>query len=336
VASAAMRTFPGGKWEADFSPDSRLLVAANNTGGGLFDARSGKRLGTLSTGATGVKVPADGTALIMNGPSPARFAILSGSSSDTLRLGPPEPLVTTQGDRILTWTKGGAEFLDREPLKEALAERPGAAIVEASTTHGGEWGAAVVVARDSLPSSKIPWGSDSVIVVWNRQTRGPPRWFPAPESTHLFFSSDGQWLAARSEHGLRVWRAGTWELHALRDEGGFSAIIFSADGRVMPAAVSSTQVRLRETSTWKELVTLEWPMPYPPSSGALSPDGGRLALTSDGIIRLWDLRAVRDGLVMMGLDWGTDFGPTVGDNDTAGWGPPRLLHLERNVTSAAQ
>jgi WD40 repeat protein len=125
-------------------------------------------------------------------------------------------------------------------------------------------------------------------------------------------------------------------LHALPEEGGYSKVVFSADGRVMAVAVSSTQVRLRETSTWKELVTLEWPVPYPQSSGALSPDGGRLVLTSDGVILLWDLRTVRDGLATMGLDWSNVPGPTVGDNDTAGWGPPRLLHLEQNVTLPAR
>jgi len=125
-------------------------------------------------------------------------------------------------------------------------------------------------------------------------------------------------------------------LHVLPEDGGSSSVIFSADGRVIAAAISPTQVRLRETETWRELLTLESPQALPSTEGSLSSDGGRLAITSPGFIRLWDLRAVREGLAAMDLDWNDIRGPTVGDHHTAGWGPPNLPYLERSTTQPAQ
>src|SRR5207248_2353668 len=146
VASGAMRVLAGGKWSADFSPDGRLLVGANVAGGGLWDARSGRRLGTLSSGPTGVFVQHDGAALISNTDSGAfsRFPILFGPPSDTLRLGPAEPLVARQGDQLMALTSRGPQFLDRAPLRQALAALSGSSIREVCATAGGPWAAAIV------------------------------------------------------------------------------------------------------------------------------------------------------------------------------------------------
>jgi hypothetical protein len=284
-----------------------------------------------------VFVQPDGAALLTNGQTQARFAIAPGAASDTLRLGPPKPVPAEPGDRIVAWNRWGPQFLDR-PVLEACRDVPaGARLYEAFATQDGHWAAASVVVRSPLPSNKIPWGAESVIAVWDRKAPDRVWAFPAPERTYLAFSPDGRWLAGRSEHELRVWRTGTWEVHVMPEDGGANSAFFSDDGRVMGVALPPERVRLRETDTWKELVALESAQPFAGANGALSADGTRLAMSSEGWVRLWDLRAVREGLAALGLDWsGNGAGSTVADHGTAGWGPPRLLHLEQNVADHNQ
>jgi serine/threonine protein kinase/WD40 repeat protein len=335
VASGAMRSLPGGKWGANFSPDGRLLVGGNVEGILLWDARSGRRIGELKTGPGGATIDPNAPGIFsLQEASPARFPILPGAESDTLRLGPPQRVVTKQGDRLLSWRRGGPVLLDRGPLKQALAAFPEAQIREIATTEQGRWAAAAL--NQDYAGSNLKWGSNSVIVVWDRNAPDPARSFPAPEPTKLDLSPDGSWLSARSEHGLRVWRTGTWELYTIPEDGGGSNVVFSHDGRVFACDVSETQVRLRETGSWRELVILESPQGSGVLGGGISRDGSRLGMASDGTITLWDLRAVREGLRALGLDWGDVSGRTVGDSGTAGWGPPALLRVERNVTPGSR
>jgi WD40 repeat protein len=79
---------------------------------------------------------------------------------------------------------------------------------------------------------------------------------------------------------------------------------FAPDGRMEAITYSTTDVRLFETATGRELATLEPPEPSQITWLTFSSDGGRLAVaTNMGMIQLWDLRLIRDQLATMKLDW---------------------------------
>ena len=63
-------------------------------------------------------------------------------------------------------------------------------------------------------------------------------------------------------------------------------------------------VRLFDLVTWKSLGLLQPPMPGAINALAFSPDGTQLvAACMRGRLRMWDLRAMREELATLNLDW---------------------------------
>jgi len=82
-------------------------------------------------------------------------------------------------------------------------------------------------------------------------------------------------------------------------------LAFSPDGTVLAVARSSSEVELVDaTKGWEEIVTLNSPDPEIPNWLEFSADGSQLAVVTQGhLIYIWDLRAIRDQLAGMDLDW---------------------------------
>ena len=137
----------------------------------------------------------------------------------------------------------------------------------------------------------------------------------------------------------RLWEVGTW-----RDprQIGDTAGCFSPDGRLMVVQEASRLIRLVETESGRTLARLESPdqsIIWP----TFSPDGSRLVVTTnDGpAVHVWDLRAIRERLTTLGLDWDAPAYPEV---DPAAPSAPRftrvqiddLEHLNPGVTALIQ
>jgi tetratricopeptide (TPR) repeat protein len=145
--------------------------------------------------------------------------------------------------------------------------------------------------------------------VWDSQTGGHQREFPAGGTVRVTFSPDSQWLVIGEDAESRFYRVDSWQprppAEMPPDVG--KCVAFDRDGRVMVVCFPSNGlVRLVEAATGRELATLEvTPGPSqitgPPS---FSPDGSQLVVHHgrEGL-RAWDLRRVRGGLAAMGLDW---------------------------------
>ena len=64
------------------------------------------------------------------------------------------------------------------------------------------------------------------------------------------------------------------------------------------------RVQLHDAATFQRLATLEMPGPASLTGVSLSPDGTRLALTTEyNILVLWNLRRLREELAARDLDW---------------------------------
>jgi serine/threonine protein kinase/WD40 repeat protein/tetratricopeptide (TPR) repeat protein len=145
------------------------------------------------------------------------------------------------------------------------------------------------------------------------------------------FSPDGQRLMT-SNAPCRLWAVGTWQEE--RVIGG-SGLCFSADGRQLVVQDLDSILRLVETDTGRTIARFESPDLCAAGWGTFSPDGTRLIFsTNDGpAVHVWDLRAIREKLAGMALDWDA---PTYSGDDQAA--PTALplspLHVDFGQLSA--
>jgi serine/threonine protein kinase/WD40 repeat protein/tetratricopeptide (TPR) repeat protein len=137
------------------------------------------------------------------------------------------------------------------------------------------------------------------------------------------FSPDGRWLMT-NHSPCRLWEAGTWrEARQVDGEG----LCFSADSRFLVVRDASKTIRLVETETGRTLARFESPDLCGVVWAALSPDGSRLAATTNdnASVHVWDLRAIRESLSAMGLDWA---GSAYSDDDPAAAALPPLPPIQ--------
>jgi WD40 repeat protein len=115
-------------------------------------------------------------------------------------------------------------------------------------------------------------------------------------------------LVTSTGEEYRFWKAGSWKpIHRIaRDRAGDlpGPMAFSPDSNLMALAHSRSLIRLIDLASKQEIATLESPVDQPLLSLCFSPDGSRL-VTSGGPrgLQLWDLRAIRQRLKSMLLDW---------------------------------
>jgi WD40 repeat protein len=142
--------------------------------------------------------------------------------------------------------------------------------------------------------------SPEPVIVWEAATGKRIKVLPAYGMAHVSFSPDGRWLAIWCG-GCRLWSVGTWEPGP--DLGG-SIFAFAPDSQ--QAVVSDGhQIRLVSLPSGRTLARLEDPHQDRPTTLTFTPDGTRVIAANwdSDTIHVWDLRALREGLVPLGLDW---------------------------------
>ncbi len=142
--------------------------------------------------------------------------------------------------------------------------------------------------------------------VWDARTGKLVKVFGMGQAMRVGFSPDRRWLAANDRNQYHFWRAGTWEPGPQAPvKYGFGELSFSPDGRLLALERWDGAVRLVHAATGRELAVLEDPEQGRSSQATLSPDGTQLLLTNkvSTVLRLWDLRELREGLKRLDLDW---------------------------------
>src|SRR5205823_14016450 len=126
---------------------------------------------------------------------------------------------------------------------------------------------------------------------------------------HASFSPDVYHLVLVSDLKGEVWKVGTCEhmgdIPANAFGPGIHLPTYSPDGRILAVCRSSRRaVHLLDAKTFEEFARLEAPDVQPICALGFSPDGSRLAVAcATRVVQLWDLRAVRQRLADLGLDW---------------------------------
>ncbi len=223
--------------------------------------------------------------------------------------GPPQRLCTTPQSVNGAASKDGRVVA----LSDRAGQRVGALLLHPSTSESFSLGPQqdvrhCAVSPDGrwVATASFNLDKGNAVKIWDGQTGRFVRDLPMPlAGDHVRFSPDGCWLLTINSIP-RLWKVDGWEegpdLHGdpLNPSGEFSP-----DGKLLALGDAPGVVRLLETETGRELARLTAPVESRLSPTAFTADGARLIVYSgqDSALYLFDLRAIRAGLVELGLDW---------------------------------
>jgi serine/threonine protein kinase/WD40 repeat protein len=231
---------------------------------------------------------------------------------EVLRVGPPATLSAGLGSHMARGAGASADggvlavpdgrfttLIHRQRPAERLRLGPQYDVRLAAVSPDGRWVATCSWFSDGRSKSTRIWDADS-----GRQVDE----LPLEGATSAWFSPDGRWLATSHWSGTQLWEVGTWRPGRRFDAG----IAFSPDGRLLALSDVFSVIRLVETATGREVARLTGPEPQRYAAACFTPDGTRLIArgSDEKMLHVWDLRAIRQQLKGMGLDWEwPEFGP---------------------------
>jgi WD40 repeat protein len=311
-----------GPWHAAFSPDGRALATSSGDAVRFWDAATGRPAGTLRPpgGAITAHFTPDRKYLLTaGGDHCSRWPTRYDAGTNALHIGPAEPLLVRYAGpanrRAALSADGSRAAIFNDPfgrvhvfpvadpdLYRSFGPMPG--ICDGRLSPDGRW----VVATS--------WPGPGALV-WDTRAPRPPHEFTVEKPVTAAFSPDGKYLVLGSALKGEVWTVGTWKHVRDIPANSFGPAVlyptYSPDGQVLAVCRSSSRaVHLLDAGTFEEFARLEAPDAEPINALGFSPDGGRLAVAcATRVTQVWDLRALRDRLATLGLDWNqTPYPPT--------------------------
>jgi WD40 repeat protein len=289
-----------GYYECAVSPKGRIVAAAMTDGVALWDLTSGRPLTLLPIrNATSILFEPSG-ALLTNGASLLRFPIQGDSAvPELLRIGKPQKLSLPGNNRAIASSGDGRLVAVAEPWgglvgHPDLPELPIRLSSHEDVRH-------IDVSPDGrLVATGSHWGTK--VKIWEARTGNPAGELPVESGSQVHFSPDGRWLATTGG-GCRLWAVDSWKEGP--QIGGMGPIAFTPDSKLLAVETGYGALRLVNPQTGEDYARLEDPNQGRPGSIAFSPDGTQLVTANNEShsVNVWDLRAIREELTKMGLDW---------------------------------
>jgi WD40 repeat protein/Tfp pilus assembly protein PilF len=290
-------------WTPVFSGDGRLLFA--HTPGSkdisIMDAARGCELNLLPFASERPFHWLPGGGLLTSG----RSGVLrwpwtaDPDRPGHYRLGPPESLVkgmfltcaASRNGRTIAIPNSdrGALVWNRDQPTRLIPTGPQRDVRFCQVDPDGRWVATFSHNND-----------DGLVRVWDARSGKLVKALPVP-SGGGGFSPDGRWLLTVGG-GCRLWHTGTWE------EGptlGGRAGCFTPDSGSLAIQGEGGVIRLVEADSGAEIARLEAPVHTGLVPLCFSPDGTQLiaAAVENQTLVIWDLRALRQELQALDLDW---------------------------------
>ena len=303
-------TGQGDYHDGAISPDGRLLALGNGRAGDrLWELSTGRELAVLPTASQCVLFRSDGRELLTCGETGVhRWPIRAGTEAAVpLRLGPPRkialPFVPHRAARspdgqtlAIVSEQSGAGLLVDDPT-ESVRGQP---FVHPRVSE-------VALSRDGRWIASCGWHSDRVRL-WNATTGTMVHEWVLGKQTGVFFTPDSRAVVISRDDAFTFWDVDT--LQPIRRLGrdvalypGFVA--FSPDGKLMALEIAPAVVHLKEVATGRTVAKLEDPHGDRAGWMGFTPDGTQLVVAAPHAkaIHVWNLRAIRERLKGMGLDW---------------------------------
>jgi hypothetical protein len=299
----------GGAFGASFSADGRLLATAHADGARLWDLKAGRQRAFLpARECRSVLFHPDGQSLVLRGwMGLQQWPVQTSENPDalTLRIGPPQTLLRTalvharwgpDGQTLAVTGPEGIQLLDFGPPLQVRHRGDHRNAADLAYSGDGHW-----VASGN-------WKGQGVRI-WDAHTGSLVTNLPLGENVAVAFSPQSRWLVTGAPQEYRFWKVGSWEIaHAVpREHAGdmYGSMVFSPDGRTLALVRGrNSDLKLVEADTGREWATLEAGEPL-----CFSPRGNWLVTSeADGLLRLWDLRRIRQQLATLKLDWDAPLG----------------------------
>ena len=232
----------------------------------------------------------------------------SAESGEFIQIGPPQQIyrssnvgssaLSRDGSTLAITHRGtgtGRVFqLDEED--HSVSIQPHKMMAAVTVSPDGRW-----VATGVWMGGKA---TGAGVRVWDSRTGQLIADLPVPANSNVRFSADGRTLLTSNGSEYHFWEVGTWmRTHTIpreADGNQHGRMAFSPDGRMLAINISRQTVQLLEASTYRRLATL----PGRQTVVDFTQDSSQLVVNGeDRVARIWDLRAVREQLRSMGLDW---------------------------------
>jgi serine/threonine protein kinase/WD40 repeat protein len=315
IAPEACRwEFQGRVFSVAVRHDGRVLALATANGTQIWDLLANEQLATLPIGRTvGVAFhPGDGS-LLTSGPNVGVqvWRIDVDQELGRMTVGPPAPFepeltetgsigVSDLGETLIVdhcneeIRKWYATVVHKEGSSHTIHQLKRPYLCQVATSPDGNW-----VATGNK------WGKD--VNVWNAASGQHVRRLTTHGSSIPIFSPDNQWIVTNSGDGVRFWEVGSWRpsyaFPASTSTG--SAVAFTADSQMAAIARGGQGLLLVDMRSGEPIATLETNARRPRiESLCFTPNGQTIvAAAGERGVYVWDLRAIRERLAELDLDW---------------------------------
>ncbi len=299
-------------------PDGRLLALGTSRGVVLWDIARGRELAFLRIGrAENLLFETSGDLLTSGSVGVRRWPVRIDPNRGEFCIGPPlqlplppgsEEIAEDRSGRVVALAGADTAFV-HTPERDSRV-RPLDDVRSVAVSPDGEY---LATGSHGKTGAQV-WRTRDDACVAHLKIDG---------LVQVAFSADRRWLLTRNPP-CRLWEFGTWV--KARQIGG-RGIGFSPDGVLLAVQDANRVIRLVESQTGRILARLESPDGCGVWTAAFSPDGSRLVVsTRDGpAVHIWDLRAIRAHLGLMGLDWDA---PACSGDDPAKASAPPLPKLQ--------
>ena len=307
-ASAAGR---GLYYNATIHFDGRLLAVGMHDGVGLWNLANGKELAFTPLPGTNLALFEPSGRLLSNGPAGLlRWPVQAEPATPALlRIGPPHKLSVPGSQCNLACSLDGRviaspQFQGGLVLHEDRPEQP-----VRLTPH--EDVRFIAVSPDGRWVATGSHGASTKVKVWEARNGKLEQELSVEPSTTVGFSPDGKWLVT-GDRGCRLWDVETWRAGPHIDGVARTAFAFSADSKLLAMETGFGVLRLLDPDTGREYARLEDPHQDRSCGLCFTPDGTQLVSTNNdsASIHVWNLRAIREKLAKLGLDWDLPQFPT--------------------------
>ncbi len=311
---------------ADFSLDGRILASMEPDGVRLWDTRTAGELAFVPfPGGHSVILHPDGQSLLGSGAAGlCRWPILrevrpSGTRLQVGRreqLEPPgalplrQAVLSPDGLRVAVRSSAGILLLDLSDRRRQVLAQYQARYESLSFSVDGKWLAAAA------------WSEDEA-KVWNVRTGQLVQTLRGADIVSLAFSPDGRWLVTCGFEEYRFWEVDSWQprraISRMRVGKNVGPVVLIRAGTMMAVSAGEFGVELLDADTGRILAVLDQSEQLPV---CFSRTGEQLVtIDHTGANYLWDLRAVRQQLAAMKLDW-----------DSPPIPPPTATQLKGEIT----